>query len=90
MSHPSIHKAAIPCDCGCGAVIVWEFEKWSDDPREVIVDFSIAYRPRDERRARWHAAWRVLRAKEPWLHSIVLQNDGIAQLQAAISHGETA
>lgn len=78
-----VHKSAIPCDCGCECVIVWEWEEWGDEPHQVWVDFSVAY-PADRLRARLKAAWRVIRRKDPWLHSIVLQDEGLEQFRRAI------
>lgn len=78
-----VHKTAIPCDCGCSAVLVWEFEPWGDEPHEIIVEISVTWWA-GRLRNRLRAAWRVLRAKDPWMHSVVLQGEGIEQLRRAV------
>lgn len=84
MSHKSIHKIAVPCDCGCGVVLVTRFDPWGDEPEEVFVEFFEAYQVSGLRN-RLRAAWRVVRGKEPWLHSICLQAEGIAEMRRAFS-----
>jgi hypothetical protein len=39
MTHPSIHKTAVPCDCGCNVVVITTFEPWGDDPEQVFCEF---------------------------------------------------
>jgi len=68
----TISKTAFICGCGCGAVLVWDFEAWGDEPEQVYVEFALAFP--DNLRNRLRAAWRVARGKEPWLHSVVLQH----------------
>lgn len=80
-----IHKASIPCDCGCRSVLIWDLEQWGNEPRQVIIDFLVTY-PEDRLRERLKVALRILRRRDPWMHSIVLQEEGIAQLRAAIDH----
>lgn len=80
-------KTAIPCDCGCEAVLIWEFEPWGEEPHQVYVDFIVGL-PIGGLRGRVKAAWRIVRGKDPWLHSIVLQDEGIEQLRHAIRFKE--
>lgn len=78
-------KASVPCDCGCENVLIWEFEPWGDEPHQVYVEFTAAY-PADRLSQRLKAAIRILRRKDPWVHSITLQQEGIEQMRAAMSH----
>lgn len=79
----TVHTTAVPCDCGCGAVLVTEFEQWGDEPHQVYVEFSLAYHARLRERVR--AAWRVVRGREPWLHAVVLQGDGLRDMRRAFT-----
>lgn len=80
-----MEKIAIPCSCGCSVVVVMEFEQFGDDPQQFFVEFFTAYREKDSRRARWQAAWRVFRGKDPWLHDVCLDPTEIAKLRDFLS-----
>lgn len=77
----TIHRSACQCDCGCGAVLVTRFDQWGDEPEQVYAEFSLAYHGGVRERLR--AAWRVVRGKDPWLHSVVLQDDGLRGMRQA-------
>lgn len=79
-------KTAIPCECGCSVVMVWEFEQWRDEKHHVCVDWSVSF-AEGRLRNRLRAAWRIVRGKDPWMHSIVLYEDGIDQLRAVLTNG---
>ena len=82
MSAGSI-KTAVPCACGCGVVAVTHVEQHGEEPREAYVEFYESYRGGISGRLR--AAWRVVRGKDPWLHCIALDADGIGKLRGALT-----
>lgn len=79
----TIRRHAIPCECGCECLLVTEFDQWGDDPEQVFVEFGLVYRGSGDLRARLGIAWKVLRAKEPWLHGVALQGDTLEQMRRA-------
>lgn len=82
----TIRKTAVPCDCGCEAVLIWEFDQWGDEPHHVVVDLIVGYYAASFR-ARAKAAWQVLRGKDPWLHSMCFQDEAIGQIRRAFGGG---
>jgi len=81
MTETGIVKTAIPCGCGCGCVVLVDCP-WGDEPRELYVEFSLAFHA--GLRYRLRACWRVLRGKDPWLHCVALEADGIQKLKEAL------
>lgn len=67
-----MNKIAIPCTCGCGVLVIVEFDQYGEDPQEFFVEFFTSPDPRISRRQRLATAWRVLRGREPWLHDVNL------------------
>lgn len=82
MTHPTIHRTACGCECGCGAMLVTFFEQWGDEPEDLYLDVSVAYHGTLRHRAR--AAWRILRAKDPWLHGMMFQGETLKRFREAI------
>lgn len=84
MSDGAITKTAIPCACvgSCGCVVLIDLEAWGDEPHQVYVEFSLGYRGRF--RDRIKAAWRIVRGRNPWFHSVCLYDDGAEKVAAAL------
>lgn len=64
-------------------MLVWDFEEWRDEPHHMYVEFSVTF-PAGRLRNRLRAAWRVVRGKDPWMHSVVLREEGVDQLRKAV------
>lgn len=63
---------SVMCRCGCGAVITTDLFDWDNaEDMEMWIDFALAYH--GSLRERLKAAWRVIRGREPWLHSVEIQ-----------------
>jgi hypothetical protein len=58
-----------------------EFDQFGEDPQEFFVEFFTSYRPKDSRRSRWKAAWRVFLGKDPWLHDVCLGTEEMTQFK---------
>lgn len=80
MTHDTIHRHAVPCECGCDCVLITEFDQWGDDPEQVIVEFGVANNVVGFRH-RAGIAWKILRGKDPWMHGVALQGETLAQMR---------
>lgn len=83
-----IHKHAIPCSCvsTCGVALIMEIEGMDSEPSAYYGEFFMSYQ--GGLRGRLRTAWRVVRGKSPWLHSIAIDPTEIAALHAWL--GKTA